>query len=132
MKLLENRYDLTLCPARQPYPTQGDVEHLADTRLELEWDEPLFAAIGPPLGPAELRRCKPTRLPQNVVFRWLGDEGLQERTCDARGNRLTHVQAGTLAAVARRSASRESAWNRAVVAFLAALPHETPVVLFWR
>lgn len=130
--MLTNHYDLTLCPARAPYAVGGNAEHLADTRVGLEWDEALFAAIGPPLEGASQRRCRPQRLPPHVVFHWIGDEGLQERTCDLLGNRLTYVMAGDVAALGSLAAESGNQWNIAVFSLLAALPADTPVVLFWR
>ena len=119
-----------LCPALGPYPAAAEVDHTADTRIELEWDEELFALVGPP-NEEPPPGHRPRRLPGNVTFRWHGDEGLHDRTCDARGNRLTFLTAGELDALRPAAKATASWWNQAVFAFIAALPAETPVVLFW-
>jgi hypothetical protein len=131
MGLLLNHYALFLCPRVRPFnEPHVDDDFLADTRIELAWDEALFAAIGPPLEETAGRRCQPRRLPSNVTFRWLGDDGLQVRTCDARGNRLTYVPAGELADLQDLFGDRIP-WNEAVHSLLARLPRESPIVLFW-
>ena len=65
---------------------------MAGTRIELEPNEQLFAAIGPPGEAPELRQCQPARLPPNVRYIHLDDEGLNERTCDGNVAQRGHVR----------------------------------------
>jgi len=98
----------------------------------MAFDDELFAMIGPLSGPPERRLCEPRRLPGHVSFQWLDDaEGLRERTCDGRGNRLTYITSGELAAIPAALSRGLSGWNRAVFQLLQQLNAETPVVLFW-
>jgi len=54
------------------------------------------------------------------------DDGLKEIIEDAYGSPLHYVLAGQLATILP-----ESDWNKAIVAFLKALPPSTPVLLYW-
>ena len=79
-------------PRTRTVPLNDSVEHLAGTRIELEPNEQLFATIGPPGEAPELRQCQPARLPPNVRYIHLDDEGLNERTCDGNVAQRGHVR----------------------------------------
>jgi hypothetical protein len=72
-------------------------------------------------------------LPKKVDFDWYGDEGLKRTKTDAYGGKLEYVTAGTLgeAMVSYTKKNKFSPWNEAVIAFICALPVDTPVVLYW-
>lgn len=61
---------------------------------------------------------------------WSDDEGIKTRHTDPYGTPLTFVSAHTLARHLA-SASLPTAYDKAVLAFVSALPPETRVVLWW-
>jgi hypothetical protein len=67
--------------------------------------------------------------PLDVPMMWHTDEGLRRYTEDAYGNPLTFVTAYRLTLV--WPMADLSAWDRAVLRFLHALPPSTRIVLYW-
>jgi len=72
---------------------------------------------------------KPKRLPRKVHFDWYGDEGIERTTTDSYGDPLFYVKAGDLAKAAGHW--KGSPWNEAAMAFVKALPADTPIILWW-
>ena len=68
----------------------------------------------------------PRPLPSGVVLERLSGHGYERTDKDAFDDRLTSAVAGELL-----KASPENPWNKAVWSFLAAVPAETEVVLYW-
>jgi hypothetical protein len=66
---------------------------------------------------------------------WYDDEGLQYIKTDPYGADLTFTSAGNLTEVFGEIAEGPGAqfmdWDRAVVAFIATLPADTDVLLYW-
>lgn len=107
--------DLTVCPT--PYVNEGG-GYLLSTRIDLHRDYELFNQI----------KALPS-LKGWLPVRWYEDDGLKERTTDPYGNDLKYTTASEFAAVDVPDDATD--WNRAAIAFLAALPPETRVYLWW-
>lgn len=108
--------DLTLIPVRFP-PSAGPV--FPRTKLDLDQDYELFDRV------MEL-----DALPVPRGMYWHDDDvGLRVRRTDPYGGPLKYTSAGELLKVPLPADA--TAWNRAAWAFLAALPPETEVVLWW-
>lgn len=70
-----------------------------------------------------------TPIPDGLKVGLCDDAGLKYTDTDGRGERLTCV---TPAEVTQLTVPADTAqWNRAVVAFLSALPAETRIILYW-
>lgn len=107
--------DLTLSPAQYGSGTSSD---LADTRVSLDRDYALFDQI----------KALPSWLTRFPLY-WYGDDGVNLRSTDPYGDPLRYVCAVEFAAI--KPADDATAWNRAAIAFLAALPPDTRVYLWW-
>lgn len=98
-------------------------EFLPTATLRLERDDALFSLLTlesiPPLA------CP---LPEGMRVGHYEDVGLVFSTVDRGGQPLTFT---TPAALRQLAASDLSPWNRAVLAFLIALPEDTRLVLYW-
>jgi len=99
-------------------------------RLGLNRNYELFAQIDEEKSrmPAIEAVCDPKDIPQGKRVHWYGDDGLKTITEDPYGCGLTYVDAREFANV---EPGETGDWNKAVLAFLKALPPETPIVLWW-
>lgn len=94
-------------------------ELLATATLRFERDPILFGRL------SQLSRP----LPDGLKVGSYEDEGLTYTDVDRRGNRLTFCTPADVAALDAVAEGGE--WNRAIFAFLRALPSDTRVVLYW-
>jgi hypothetical protein len=128
--------DLTLSPAKfGPYSAGLNSWHNGGNSLSLSCSYAIFGQIAKTgwtrgVNPV----CDPKPLPFDTVpgfsFSLPAGKGeLTDTTVDAYGTPLTYVTAGELARV--KLPKDSTPWNVAIFAMMAALPPETPVVLYW-
>jgi hypothetical protein len=129
--------DLTLVPIRSHKGMGGSAWWLGYDRLALDRD-----GLGHMIGGTDDDESTPVRtkfLPKNVKFDWYGDNGCKQTKNDSYGTPLEYALAGDLAesmgsyimANMDDDERKFSPWNHAVIAFIDALPKDTPVVLYW-
>jgi hypothetical protein len=99
-------------------------EFLATATLRFDRDAGLFAQLAPD---AEPRLTHP--LPAGLKVGHQEDEGLRWDDADRQGQPLTFTTPADLRRL--RVPDDLSPWNRAVLAFLMALPPDARVVLYW-
>jgi hypothetical protein len=99
-------------------------ELLPTATLRFERDARLFCQLTPSSTPALARP-----LPAGLKIGVYEDEGLAWRETDRQGQPLTFTTPGDLRQL--RLPDDLNPWNRAVLAFLLALPAESRVILFW-
>jgi len=116
--------DLTVAPMR--YHTMN--WWLAFDRLRLDCDYDLFSQIGPCSRGRYKPITLPLPLPAGTKFDWYEDESVKTKTEDPYGVPLTYLPAAAFRDMILEGVSD---WNKAVLVFLAALPPDTPVVLWW-
>ena len=117
--------DLTLCPDRH---SDGLGWFLAHTRIDLDRHYDVFGQISETGRSSFVPVCKPQPLPRDARFDWYGDDGIERKTVDPYGTKLTDVSAGELARV---DVSDSTPWNKAVFEMMKALPDDIRVVLYW-
>lgn len=123
--------DLTIAPIRHH---QGMGWWLATERLSIDRDGLGHMIAGQDDDGGIISTGVPThRLPKLVKFDWYGDEGVKTIEVDSYGSPLEYALAGDLgeAMVGYAKKHEFSTWNEAVIAFVCALPVDTPVVLYW-
>ena len=99
-------------------------EMLPTAVLRLDRDAGLFERLTPAADP-----CLVRPLPAGLTVGVREDDGLRYTDADRSGNRLTYT---TPAGLRRLAVPDDLAdWNRAVLAFLFALPADARIVLFW-
>jgi len=108
--------DLALYPKRFPSLRT----HLMAERLTLDRCYNLFDRV----------KEKPAVPIPAAVLHYDDERGVVERVTDSYGEPLMQVWAGVLAAIPEEEWGW-SEWNRAARAYLAAIPPDTPVVLWW-
>jgi hypothetical protein len=99
-------------------------EFLATASLRLDRDEVLLAQLTPDAKP---RLVHP--LPADLKVGHYEDDGLRFDTVDRAGAPLTFTTPPELRNL--RLPADVSPWNRAVLAFLLALPPEVRIILYW-
>ena len=99
-------------------------EYLATASLRFDRDSLLLAKLSPDADP-----CLVQPLPDGLKVGHYEEEGLRYDETDRYGNPLTYTTPEQLRAL--RLLGEVSNWNRAVLAFLLALPPATRVVLYW-
>ncbi len=109
--------DLALLPDRWPKLEVIGWTALAYDRLALLRDYELFERI---------KKVPTTPVPMIQNYE---DEGIRNRTTDPYGDPLTRCTAGALSEIPEPKGLHP--WNRAVMAFVRALPGNTPIVLWW-
>lgn len=117
--------DLTLLPHKYgPYsPDAPTPWHTAYDRLSLTHNKDLLALV------QELEDQHSRPMPEDIPVDWYGDDGLKRITQTPYGFPLRYVTAGQLATISPPDSTSD--WNRGVWAFLARLPADTPVILYW-
>jgi hypothetical protein len=118
--------DLTLAPIRHH---QSMTWWLATERISVDRD-----GLGHMIrGYDGAKPVKTRPLPKKVKFDWYGDEGIETRLTDSYGDPLEYCLAGDLgkAMIGYAKKNEFNPWNEAVIAFVCALPVDTPVVLWW-
>lgn len=99
-------------------------ELLPTAMLRFERDSALFSKLSMDAVP---RLVQP--LPPDLKVGSYEDEGLVFTQADRYGQPLSWISRADLAAM--ELPDRVSSWNRAVLAFLLALPEDIRIVLFW-
>ncbi len=99
-------------------------EFLATAELRLERDPHLFSQLGLDSDP-----CLVRQIPEGLRIGHYEDDGLHFDTADRRGDLLTYTTPAHLQCL--QFAPDHGDWNRAVLAFLRALPPDTRLVLYW-
>ncbi|KXK08790.1 MAG: hypothetical protein UZ21_OP11001000345 [Microgenomates bacterium OLB22] len=117
--------DLTLILVNEPGGI-NKVSHYAKNTLRLEREGFYGQFLSSQGDPAKVQaRPIPKRL-------WVGvytDEGLQMTREDAYGEELMWLYAHEL--LATLSLCVRNRWNKAIMAFIKAIPPETPIILYW-
>lgn len=101
---------------------QGEL--LPTATLRFERDSALFSKLS-----LDATQCLVRPLPPDLKVGCFEDEGLVFVEKDRNGQPLTYITSSDLAKVDVPDGL--SPWNRAVFAFLLALPEEMRIVLFW-
>jgi hypothetical protein len=99
-------------------------ELLPTAVLRFDRDAALFGQLA-----AEATPCLVRALPEGVRVGSYEDDGLRYTVTDRYGDRLTYTTPSEIRALV--VPDDVAAWNRAIIAFLLALPEETRIVLFW-
>jgi hypothetical protein len=73
---------------------------------------------------------KTRSIPRQMWVQIYEDEGVKRTRNDMYGNELTFVYAKQLKKLVLPADA--SKWNKAIMAFVAALPNDTPIILLWR
>ena len=108
--------DLTLVPVQWNLP--GPI--LAHTRLDLQCrDYDLHSAL------------RKVATPLTVPLNWYDDDGLTEYLDDRYGTKLTFVTAHQFCEAVKGLRDYGSDWDRAVIAFVAALAPDRRIVLWF-
>ena len=105
------------------FPERGG-EILPTATLQFERDFALFRQLAPDAAPSLV-----FPLPDGLSVGSHKAKGSQYTTLDRYGNRLTFTTPTDLAGLVLPN--HFVPWNRAILAFLFALPSETRIVLFW-
>ena len=112
---------LTLCPLADPEDLQKDLV-LVSTQLMFDSDDRIFGQIVP-------LRTEPTIKPRPIPEQLLVRVGQDETREDVYGAVLTFVSAGELKTM--EYPEDTSVFNLAIRAFIAVLPDDTPIILWW-
>lgn len=99
-------------------------EILATASLRLERDHALFGQLAPSAVP-----CLVSPLPAGLRVGHFEDEGLRWDDADRYGSPLTFTTPLLLERL--RQLEDLTPWNRAILAFLLALPPSSRIVLYW-
>jgi hypothetical protein len=99
-------------------------EFLATATLRLDRDAALLSQLSPDAKP-----CLVHPLPEGLKVGHYEDEGLKYEATDGHGDALTFTTPSELRNL--RVPDDISPWNRAVLAFLWALPPDARVILYW-
>jgi len=79
----------------------------------------------------QIQETVPTHpLPEGVKLEVYSEGGIEHRRNDSYGDELTFVLAGDLKKIQWPTTELQP-WNRAIKAFIKALPNDTCVILFW-
>jgi hypothetical protein len=125
-------YDLTLYIPYKPLSGEGSVPivHLYD-RLHVGQDYAILGQLTDMIDDVPTTIRGQTLSPETWVVEYNeAEERMMETREDAWGNELTFVYAEDLKRL--RMPERISPWNRAIMAFINALPNNTPIILMWR
>jgi len=125
--------DLTILPLRGPRDL-GETSVLTYNRLQFNGDYRLFAQIiemdDYDAAFAENKpTIKPLPIPPQMWVIMYDDEGLKSTRTDANGAELTFVYAQELKKL--KLPEDVTSRNRAIKAFIDALPNDTPIILYW-
>jgi hypothetical protein len=99
-------------------------EMLPTATLRFDRDAGLFGRLASDATP-----CLVRPLPDGLKVGSYEDEGLQYIDADRYGNRLTWTTSADIRLLVVSDDTAE--WNRAVLAFLLALPSDSRIVLYW-
>lgn len=115
--------DLSLLPLRGPDQLVRVSVGCLD-RLSFDRDYEIFGQLIDSFGD------KPTIQVNSIPPQmWVEGAGIARTRVDGYGNKLTFVYAQQLKRLLVPSDA--SPWNRAIMAFIEALPDDTPIILYW-
>ncbi|TAL49468.1 hypothetical protein EPN83_00375 [Patescibacteria group bacterium] len=120
--------DLTLLPLRGPQQ-MGDTSVLCHDRLSFDRDYEIFGQLTD-VGEGNKPTIKANSIPPQMWVETYEDEGIKRRRDDKYGTELTFVYAERLKKL--KVSDDASAKNKAIKAFVEALPNDTPILLLWR
>ena len=120
--------DLTLLPLRGPRE-MGDTSVLCHDRLSFDRDYEIFGQLTD-VGEGNKPMIKANPIPPQMWVETYEDEGIKRRRDDEYGTELTFVYAQQLKKLG--VADEASPKNKAIKAFVEALPDDTPIILLWR
>ena len=120
--------DLTLLPLRGPRE-MGNISVLCHDRLSFDRDYKIFGQLTD-VGEGNKPTIKANPIPPQMWVDTYEDEGIERRREDKYGTELTFVYAQQLKKL--KIANDASPKNKAIKAFIEALPDDTPIILLWR
>lgn len=119
--------DLTLLPLRGPQQ-MGDTLILCHDRLSFDRDYEIFGQLIN-FGEGKKPIIKASSIPPQMWVETYEDDGIKRHREDDYGTELTFVYAQQLKKL--RVADDASPKNKAIKAFVGALPDDTPIILLW-
>ena len=120
---------LMLYPLMQGPSALQETRILGMTVIELHQDYRILGQIGDVGDGTSDVVVKAQPLPPQFWFEYLGEEAIERTREDRNGAPLTFVYAEELRKV--KLPEDSSPWNKAVFAFIKALPRDTPIILMW-
>ncbi len=120
--------DLTLLPLRGPQQ-MGDISVLCHDRLSFDQSYEIFGQLTN-VGEGNKPTIKADPIPPQMWVETYEVEGIRRRRDDKYGAELTFVYAERLKKL--KVTDDASPKNKAIKAFVEALPDDTPVILLWR
>lgn len=119
--------DLTLLPLQGPRE-MGDTSVLCYDRLIFDQDHEIFGQLTD-CGKGNKPTIQANPIPPQMWVETYEDEGIERTREDKYGTALTFVYAQQLKKLKVSGASLK---NKAIKAFIDALPDDTPIILEWR
>ena len=120
--------DLTLLPLRGPHE-MGEISVLCYDRLIFDQDHEIFGQLID-CGEGNKPTIQVNPIPPQMWVEIYGDEGIERTREDNYGTELTFVYAQQLKKL--KVSDGASSKNKAIKAFIDALPDDTPIILEWR
>ena len=120
--------DLTLLPLRD-LRAMGDTHVLCYDRLSFDRDYKIFGQLMDMTPDEPKPTIKANPIPPQMWVETYEDEGVRETREDKYGTELTFVYAQQLKKL--KVTTNSSPKNKAVKAFIDALPDQTAIILFW-
>ena len=106
-----------------------DTSVLCHDRLSFDRDYKIFGQLTD-CGEGNKPTIKTSAIPPQMWVETYEDEGIKRRRDDKYGTELTFVYAEHLKKL--KVANGASPKNKAIKAFIEALPDDTPIILLWR
>ena len=120
--------DLTLLPLRGPQQ-MSDVSVLCYDRLSFDRDYEIFGQLSD-VGEGNKSTIKANPIPPQMWVETYEDEGIKRHRDAKYGTELTFIYAERLKKL--KVSDDASPKNKAIKAFVEALPDDTPIILLWR
>lgn len=100
---------------------------LGSSTIQMDREYDLFSQLGVNYHGEDNPIIDTMALPEAKDFQVFSEDGIEKIRDDCYGTALRWSTAGNIA----EECKAESTWNRGVLAFLAAIPADTPIVLYW-
>jgi len=120
--------DLTLLPLRGPQE-MGDRLVICYDRLSFDPDYEIFGQLTD-VGDGKKPTIKANLIPSQMWVETCESDGIKRRRDDKYGRELTFLYAKRLKEL--KIMNGASPKNKAIKAFVEALPDDIPIILFWR
>lgn len=120
-------FDLTLLPLEGPHDLKNTSVFCHD-RLSFDRDYEIFGQLTD-VGEGDKATIKTDSIPPQMWVQTYESKGIQRRRDDGYGKPLTFVYAQQLKKL--KVANEASPKNKAIKAFVDALPDHIPIILFW-